>query len=525
MKTSAVFWKLTALALPLFILMIGFPAYADNPPTPGFPPVPFPIPTQPDAQPVPAYIGNPAVPHPVSALPIPRNPYMAADSWSVVHNDTYMSDTYFTPGPLGKSPVVKSTLLASLADPTDPRPTLPGAIVFDRDGRVLAAVNKPEPHSAYMRSWLTLFDQETLAPLAWLPLPLEERPPQDGRIMKLPAGSYFYLDNEDRAVVGTAERSIWVVSHTHTAPFSLTVENKYPLGDDVIPPDDDFQAVQPDWSGRVWFASKGGVVGTFDLQKGQLLGAIRLSPDEVIENAMAADEDGGIYLDSSKALYRFDADQQGKPGITWREPYDGGTHVKVLSRGSGTTPTLMGTQYVAIVDNAEPQDHVLVYRRAKGVSGPRLVCAVPIFMPGQSNCENSLIATDRSIVVENNFGYRGIKSTLHGSTSKPGIARIDVEPNGCQTVWTNWEESVASAATQKMSLANGLIYTYTKAKGPVSTDAYYFTAVDFETGQTVYKVLAGTGALYNDHLSVLYVGPDEKVYVGVLGGIVTMRDE
>jgi hypothetical protein len=533
MNTSAPFWKLTALVLALLalaIVAIGLPAQASDSSDPGFPPTPTPIPPQPDARPVAAFIGQPAVAHPISTRAIPQNPFMAAGAWSVVHNDTYMSDTYFTGGPLGNSPVVRSTLLAGL-DPSDPRPVLPGTMVFDRDGRPLAAVQKPEPHSAYMRAWLTLFDPETLAPLAWLGLPLEERPPQDGRIMKLPAGAYFYLDDQDRVVIGTAARSIWVVSHTHAAPFSFTIEGEYPLTD-IIPAEDDFQAVQPDFSGRLWFASKGGLVGTLDLDQGKLLGVMKLPAGEIIENAMAADETGGVYLDSSKALYRFDfdpnADTDGEPSITWREPYDGGTHVKVLSRGSGTTPTLMGTEYVTFVDNAEPQDHVLVYRRAKVLEdgGSRLVCAEPVFMPGQSNSENSLIATDRSIVVENNFGYRGIKSTLHGSTSKPGIARIDLDAdgNGCHTVWTNWEESVASAATQKMSLANGLIYAYTKSKGPVTTDAYYFTAVDFETGKTVYKVLAGTGSLFNDHLSVLYLGPNEAVYVGVLGGMVTMRD-
>ena len=128
--------------------------------------------------------------------------------------------------------------------------------------------------------------------------------------------------------------------------------------------------------------------------------------------------------------------------------------------------------------------------------------------------------------MENNFGYRSFKSVEHGATTKPGITRIDLDDdgNGCHTVWTNWEETVASASTQKMSLANGLIYAYTKSKGPVTTDAYYFTAVDFETGKTVYKVLAGTGSLFNDHLAVLYLGQDEAVYVGVLGGIVKMED-
>jgi hypothetical protein len=534
MKTSRTLRNLAALVL--LVLLVGVPVYADAP-SPDYPPVVMDIPPQEDALPVPKFIGDTAVPHEIVVPPdaIWANPFMAQGAFSVVHNDTYMSDTYPQAGPLGndrENPDVKSVLLASLQDETDPRPVLPGTLVFDKMGRPLAAVQKPDAHSDYMRAWLTLFDPETLQPLAWLAMPQEPRPPQDGRILKLPAGAYFYLDGSDNLVIGAADRRVWVVSHTYEAPFSFNIERQYALKDpvdpskDVIPEDDDFQAVQPDKYGYLWFASKGGIVGTLDMNTGEVLGYFKLAEDEIIENAMASDETGGVFMDSSKALYRLDADSTGKPGITWREPYDGGTHVKVLSRGSGTTPTLMGRDYVTFVDNADPQDHVLVYRRAKTIEGSRLVCAMPVFMPGQSNSENSLIATEKSIVVENNFGYRGIKSTLHGATSKPGITRIDLNADGkgCHVVWTNWEESVASAATQKLSLETGLIYAYTKSKGPVSTDAYYFTAVDFWTGKTVYKVLAGTGSLYNDHLSVLYVGPNERLYVGVLGGMVTYRD-
>lgn len=45
-----------------------------------------------------------------------------------------------------------------------------------------------------------------------------------------------------------------------------------------------------------------------------------------------------------------------------------GAHVKSVSRGSGTTPTLMGQDYVAIADNADPKMHVLVYQHARGAS-------------------------------------------------------------------------------------------------------------------------------------------------------------
>jgi hypothetical protein len=167
--------------------------------------------------------------------------------------------------------------------------------------------------------------------------------------------------------------------------------------------------------------------------------------------------------------------------------------------------------------------HVLVYRRAKEVQGPRLVCAEPVFKPGKGSTENSLVATDKSIIVENNYGYVDYKTTQNGVTTEPGITRIDLDETGCKTVWTNETESIPTVVT-KMSLANGLIYTYTKDKGPATTDAWYFTAIDFQTGKTIFKQLAGTGTLYNNHYAPLYLGPNGTAYVGILGGLVAMRD-
>lgn len=83
-----------------------------------------------------------------------------------------------------------------------------------------------------------------------------------------------------------------------------------------------------------------------------------------------------------------------------------------------------------------------------------------VFRPGSASNENSLIAADRSIVVENNFGYKDAqKDTTHGRTTKP--------------------------------------------KGPATTDPWYFTAVDFHSGEVVYSRRAGAG---------------------VLGGVVAVRD-
>src|SRR5438477_465900 len=234
---------------------------------------------------------------------------------------------------------------------------------------------------------------------------------------------------------------------------------------------------------------------------------------------------GGVFIVSDHAMYRFDAGAMREPVVTWREVYDRGTRLKPgqVNFGSGTTPTLMGTGWVAITDNADPQMHVVVYWRAPSAPGPRLLCAVPVFAPGISATENSLIGTDTSLLVENNYGYTGPASVNGGATTEPGISRIDVRSTGrCVTRWTS-QERVPSTVS-KLSLADGLMYAYTKDPGPGTTDAWYLTAISFKTGVTAWKRLVGTGLGYNNNFAPVTLGPDGTAYVGVLAGLTLIRD-
>jgi hypothetical protein len=503
--------RVAAYGWVFFAFGITAAAYADNPNA---------IPNQPDAQPVPEFVGSPAVANPVSAMSVPQNPFMGSNPWNCIHNDSYMSDTYPVPGPLGRSPKVLSTWLGDQDSPLG----IAVVMTFDRDvNRLIAAAVTANFAQGMSQVQLKLIDPDTLATLDSLPLPPETFIAGKFR----PSGAYFFADQDQRTIIGTADRTIWVIYHT----ASTLIHNEADVWSlrDAIPDGDSIQALQPDWSGRLWFTSKGGVVGTLDMDTGTVIGVSRdlhLQGERIV-NGHAADEDGGVYIVSTQAMYRFDADSDGNPVITWREAYDAGTHEKAgqVDIGSGTTPTLMGTDYVAITDNGQPRMHVLVYRRGMTLTGPRLACAEPVFQPGQASNENSVIATEKSIIVENNFGYRDpLKDTTHGHTTKPGMARIDLDENGaCQTVWTNDSVSIPSLVS-KLSLANGLIYTYTKPKGPATTDPWYFTAIDFHTGATVFKQLAGTGTLYDNNYAAAYVGPNGMLYVGVNGGIVAMRD-
>lgn len=72
----------------------------------------------------------------------------------------------------------------------------------------------------------------------------------------------------------------------------------------------------------------------------------------------------------------------------------------------------------------------------------------------------------------------------------------------------------------KLSLANGLVYTYTQPPRADGIDAWYLTTLDFRSGRTVYHRLAGTGFAFNNNYAPVTLGPDGAAYVGVLAGVV-----
>ena len=477
------------------------------------------------------------MPNPVNGGPSPpRNPFMAPNPHNNIHDDPYMSDTYRVPGPLGDGP--------------EPSAYFPpghecGSITFDSQGRIVTVCVGLD------RPVLVLLDPHTLQVLAAMPLPPRNVTPGGNPFTDFSGGGYFYLDQHDRAVLPTNDRHILVVSITSGPGFQASADydlsSKVPQGEGIV-------SVLPDWHGLLWFVTRQGMVGTIDRGNGTVK-TMRLS-GEGISNSFAVDESGGVYIVSDKALYRFDAGPNGGPKVSWRVVYqNSGIHKPGQSdAGSGTTPTLMGSDWVAITDNADPMD-VVVYRRAvklkrgkhrkkarsAGRSGKakrkakaRLVCSASVFPKGAGATDNSLIGTNRSLIAENNYGYRISPTNLTGGITQPGLTRIDVvktKPKKqkakkrkrpvkfrCRTVWTSDERG--SSVVPKLSLANGLVYTYTHPPRADGIDAWYLTTLDFRSGRTVYHRLAGTGFAFNNNYAPVTLGPDGAAYVGVLGGVV-----
>ncbi|GAA3830320.1 hypothetical protein [Nocardioides panacisoli] len=465
----------------------------------------LPIPSLPTDLLVPRFLGHAAVPHPVAAPPVPQNPFLAPNGTSSMHDDPYSTDAYDVSGPLGRRPQVTSRSYGVRECAT---------VAFDSHGRLVGLCGGLDGFT------MMVIDPVTLDPVDRLQVSKRDLTSGANPLTDICGGTYFFLDDEDHAFATTTDDGIAEIAVADDG--ALTRVHDWSAASELSA-DDCLVATGVDWNGLVWWFSQQGVVGTLDRATGAVH-SLRLPAGEGIFNSVSGDETGGMYAVSTHAMYRFDAAPDGTPEVTWREVYDRGSRVKpgMLSQGSGTSPTLLGDRWVAIADNADPRTNILVYDRRSGVAD-RLHCSVPVLRDGASTTENSLVAAGSSLIIENNYGYSGVQSTMLGRTTTPGLARVDIDADGCHVAWTNDRVS-APTSVAKASLGNGLLYAYTKPARRDGIDAWYLTALDIRTGNVVWSRLTGTGVQWNNHYAAIYLGPDGTAYVATLAGLVRVAD-
>ncbi len=461
----------------------------------------LPIPQSPGLLVTPSYVGRPAITKPLQVAAIPQNPHLARNGANSMHNDASASDTYSWAGPLGVQPVVDTAWFGIEECAT---------LAFDSDERLIALCGDlagPTMH---------VIDPESMRPVASKQLPERaestKKPWED-----LCAGAYFYLDDQDRAVVATTDRRIMAVrtSDADGEP-DLTTDEVWDLSK-VVPDDDCLIALLPDWSGRIWFETQDGLVGTVAPTSGKMK---TLDLGEEIANSFATDETGSTYIVTTHALYRLTTRDDGTPVVEWRSEYDRGSEKKKgqLSQGSGTTPTMIDGGILAITDNAEPAMNVVFYERSTG----REICRQPVFEDDESATENSLISLGDGVIVENNYGYGSPVATLLGRATAPGLARVDVAGGACKLVWTS--DEIAPSSVPKVSLETGLAYVYSKKPNWWGVSAWYLTAIDVTTGRTSFSVRTGTGVLMNNHYAAMTIAPDGAAWIATLAGLVRVAD-
>lgn len=447
------------------------------------------------------------------------NPFMAPGGAGAMHGDAYASDATPMPG-LGTDPV--SVINGpTLSGPTDPYAGLAGrpcgTILIGSDGLVVAFC-----FGTGSGGNLVLYDPETLVPLT--------------RIATPPTGAlglYMYLDEQNRAVIGGGDRHIRRISHAYDgSQWAFSVEDDWDLSSSIPnvnactrpstdPTCDYIVSVGPDWDGNIWFSSNKGVVGVLDPDTGDVH-SLTIGGGEVVANGMANSPEGTAIV-TTHALYLFDTDDGGAPELLWREEYDRGTAVKPgqLTQGSGATPTFFGPngdKYLAITDNADVQENLLVYKVRR--TNPKLLCTTPIFSPGASGTEASPVGIGQSVFVTNMYGYVTRANTPESDTNAGGLQRIDINGDDCDVVWTN---PIKLTAMVKMSAADGNLYTVARSTTSASGTpawSYDWTVIDAASGETLSQTNIGSAFTNDAFFLAGNIDPfTGDFYQGTLGGI------
>ena len=433
-----------------------------------------------------------------------QNPYLGINSLATMHGDAQSSDATPFAGP--GDPGVGGSWKVTFTNHWAACPT----ILAGQDGYIQALMTQFLGSDAKVRKpKLAIIEPASGAQLGAMEIPT-------GALL---GGVYAYLDAGSNLVMVDGTNALTWISHSQDG-MKVWVSRRIDLTDAMkLEPKDHVVGIVPDWHGRIWVASERGVVGLIDPKRNvvRLTKLQQYSPTERIDNSISACPQG-VSIITSYGIYMLGADAStSKPRIIWSHSYDRGTKQKPgqLSHGSGATATFFGpngSDYVMLSDNADRQEKLIVYRSADGSA----VGEGPLFTPGASGTENSMIGVQNSIVGACTFGYPYAQypdtKPAYRAQVAPGMERWDVndDASGITLKWRN--NGIYSAAVPRLSTADNLIYTCERPRGPAGVltgPVVYACAIDMDSGRVVHRQRL-------PRLANLLAGGDPSQMVGVI---------
>jgi hypothetical protein len=482
------------------------------------------------------------------------NPASAQSPWAGAHRGSYAQASSPFPGP-GPGATVRHrhTAFAQASGQSG----VPVFMAFSepyRDGKPVlwaSVVSAPENRGAFK------LDPATGEVIDFLARP-------SGRATSGTSGAYNVLDRDNHLIVARGlGLEVFGDSEPGRRLSKIALLKSFELPAAARCRDDDrLIGITMLWDGTVAFASELGVVGVVPRQPQRMNAAnvhtVSLNKDacrdgtardqlEQVSNSISADEDGGVYVVTSKAQYKFRWD--GKTfNQAWRAEYEtsgvvGGAR---LGAGSGTTPTVMGThrgddKFVVITDGQPLMNLVLFWRdeipKDWKPIGPgkdrRIACEVPVTY-GDPNTKESiteqsvLVRGYASVVVNNDKSLGDVLSPLptearpfselaaqFPANAQPGLERIDWDPRTrtCKSVWANRRVTLPNGVPG-MSSETGLVYGI-----GVRSGVWGLEGIDFDTGHDRLWVPAGASPSENSFFAGTEVGPDGSVWTGTFQGI------
>lgn len=417
---------------------------------------------------------------PILAFTPPHNPYLAPTTWPIFHRDSYAQHSSELRAVEGRGQVDFAIV---------PTQGVPIFTLFDTNGDIVVVVKN------LTGGQLAKIDHETLTVL-------ETQSLTGNGVF---GGAYGYLDANSHAVVGIGQS----VQRWDPATTPMTQLQNVDLAGDLAA-GEALAAVSVSYDGFIFFA---GDMGTFGVLPESLAsGTIDTVtfPGESISNGFTVDEEGGIYLVSSQKLRRL-AWNGSALSVAWEyavgEPYTTPRPGR-LGTGSGTTPSLIMDDMVTITDDEQSMNLRVVRRGLDADLGgaPREVCNVPVF-DGDATTDNAIVVAGRTLIVEQN---------LEGHS---GVARFDVSDTGCRRTWVA-EDVHAPSCVPTLSVPSKLVYVFTQTPD----EDWGLTALEVDTGRVRFTEIVGNGIAFDNRYAAMTIGPDERVYVGLISGLAVFWD-
>ncbi len=271
--------------------------------------------------------------------------------------------------------------------------------------------------------------------------------------------------------------------------------------------------------------NKGVAIVDRDLTK--VVDVYTLPQNQMLSNSIAVDENDGIYLASNSTTSGGDGLMQkivwnGKKLSTaeadgaWQSAYDGGPEAPCIKMGYGTgsTPTLMGfgddaDKLVVITDGAKRMKLVAFWRDAipadarEAVAGrPRIAgsyevtCGLPASTEWIQSEQSVVVAGYGAFVVNNIMtGNELISDKIIGvlslgplMTPPLGVERVawNTKENKWESMWTRADVSSISMIPS-VSTASEMVFV----NGYSAADGWEVTGLNWNTGATMHRVIFG----------------------------------
>lgn len=475
----------------------------------------------------PEFQGSPVAAHPIK----PKVQFQPASS--LMHQDTGNTGSTDLPGPLGYNLTLGSSTLQL------------GVFLWGSEGTLYGGCI--DNSTSQIQYGIGVYDPDTLATTTrWFP---------DNASIALNYGYMQLRLHDESLVTSNPEGQIFILRRDTVSSGNLTMVRQIELGG-TIQPGEVLMNSMYDATGNVWYTTGELNYGT---QYSTTLGYVEPDgtihklhlPAQIVENGMAVNGTTMYVVTGPPTNYTSEATGYvwaftTKPGtqnvtLVWRTPYDAGSGRKLggLTRGGGSTPSLLGSEYLTTTDNADRQVALLVVHRDKQPEGSNQVfCRVPLFgIDASSSDIRPTVHFDGNnygVSIINTFkepppqltGING--STINGEwnnmAQQPGgIVKVSVARDGCRIAWQN---SLKMKSVPVLSTSTGLYYGHVQDEGWAVKGIYewYAVAMSWATGEVVWRQRTGAGGTYNDNQFQAAIGPDNRLYQANIDGVVWLAD-